>query len=229
MAFLDLDRADKSKYGQFLESLKVQNSLGNDQNPEAVDEAHSILCVQKIKSNYKQRSEKQGETSRAVHDKSYKSEDDGSRKSFGQRYKHTMTCYCCGKKGHAAPECRDKDKIPRKKWFLNRAMSNLQESGATDNAEEKQEQKASSGKKGWSGFQQQSSQCHTTTVTFEDDLQNVIILDTGSTIGATFINSKLLSDIKKTEIIKIRLRPLRALVPWQTTLPGSQVSEAITN
>jgi hypothetical protein len=33
----------------------------------------------------------------------------------------------------------------------------------------------------------------------------------------------------KQEIIKNRLRPRRALVPWQTTLPGSQVSGAITN
>jgi hypothetical protein len=33
---------------------------------------------------------------------------------------------------------------------------------------------------------------------FHDDLKDVIILDTGSTIGATFVNPKLLSDITTT-------------------------------
>jgi hypothetical protein len=33
---------------------------------------------------------------------------------------------------------------------------------------------------------------------FHDDLKDVIILDTGSTIGATFMNPKLLSDITTT-------------------------------
>jgi hypothetical protein len=130
MAFVYLDRADKSKYGQFLGNLKVQNSLGNDQYPESVDEAHSVLSVQKIEKQYKQKLEKKSPWSNTDTEKS---EDDGqSKKSFSQRPKTTITCYCCGKKGHAVPECRDIDKIPRKEWFINRAMSNMQDSGEAD-------------------------------------------------------------------------------------------------
>ena len=29
-------------------------------------------------------------------------------------------CYCCGKAGHISPNCRNKDKIPREKWAINK-------------------------------------------------------------------------------------------------------------
>jgi hypothetical protein len=72
-----------------------------------------------------------------------------------------MICYCCGKQGHAAPDCKDKDKIPREKWYINKAMSNMQDKSGS--REDKSEDKQPSGdkKKGWSGFQRDSEQCHT--------------------------------------------------------------------
>ena len=48
--------------------------------------------------------------------------------SFAQR---EPTCYCCGKKGHVAPNCDKRDSIPRSEWHVNRAMQNLQD-GADD-------------------------------------------------------------------------------------------------
>jgi hypothetical protein len=53
-------------------------------------------------------------------------------------------------------------------------------------------------KKGWSGFQRNPDQCHTTKKVDESDLKDVIILDTGSTIEAALMNPKLISDIKVT-------------------------------
>jgi hypothetical protein len=29
-------------------------------------------------------------------------------------------CYCCGKPGHRSPDCREKDKIPREEWAINK-------------------------------------------------------------------------------------------------------------
>ena len=49
-----------------------------------------------------------------------------------------MRCYCCGKQGHGSNKCDMKDKIPRDKWFANKAISNLQdreEQGSTKNEE----------------------------------------------------------------------------------------------
>jgi hypothetical protein len=110
------------------------------------------------------------------------------------RPKDSMICYCCGKKGHAAPECTQKDKIPRDEWHINKTKSNTQDS--TEN----NETKSSGDKKGWSGFQREGQPCHAATTTqtmFQDELEDVIILDTGSTMGATVMNPKLLSKIKK--------------------------------
>jgi hypothetical protein len=77
-------------------------------------------------------------------------------------------------------------------------MSNMQDKhgGNNDQSDEKQ---PSNETKAWSGFQRDSQQCHS----MRDDkelssinLKDVIIMDTGSTIRATFMNPKLLSDIK---------------------------------
>jgi hypothetical protein len=77
-------------------------------------------------------------------------------------------------------------------------MSNMQDkhNGNNDQSEEKQ---PSNETKAWSGFQRDFQQCHS----MRDDKalssinpKDVIILDTGSTIGATFMNPKLLSNIK---------------------------------
>jgi hypothetical protein len=98
--------------------------------------------------------------------------DGGNQNSFAQRPKDNLICHCCGKKGHSAPDCT-LDKKPA----------------------------AGRGKKEWSGFQREAGQCFNTgdiDSCFHDDLKDVIILDTGSTIGGTFMNPKLLSDITTT-------------------------------
>jgi hypothetical protein len=120
-----------------------------------------------------------------------KDDDGGSKKSFNQRPKVNMTCYCCGKKGHAAPECRGRDKVPREKWFMNRAMSNMQDKsdGHEDQSEDRKPTEVK--KKAWSGFQRDSGQCHSINKGDTSDLKDVIILDTGSTIRATFMSPKL--------------------------------------
>jgi hypothetical protein len=31
-------------------------------------------------------------------------------------------CYCCGKAGHRSPDCRQKDKIPKEEWVINKSQ-----------------------------------------------------------------------------------------------------------
>jgi hypothetical protein len=31
-------------------------------------------------------------------------------------------CYCCGKPGHRSPDCRQKDKIPKEEWVINKSQ-----------------------------------------------------------------------------------------------------------
>ena len=41
--------------------------------------------------------------------------------------KHSsLTCHCCGKKGHIAPNCSEKDKTPRKNWWIKQAVQTHQ-------------------------------------------------------------------------------------------------------
>jgi hypothetical protein len=91
MAFLYIDRADKSKYGQFVENLRVQNSLKNTQYPDTIDEAHAILSAQKVE-RWKPKSDKNPAPPKNNY---VKDDDSGSKKSFDQRSKDNMTCYCC--------------------------------------------------------------------------------------------------------------------------------------
>jgi hypothetical protein len=127
------------------------------------------------------------------HEKKSNDDDGGSKKSFNQRNKEHMTCYCCGKKGHAAPESDQRDKIRRDEWHINKVMAIMQKDDTSKDE--------SNRKKAWSGFQHQASQqyCHTSNdyERFNENLGDVFILDTGSTIGATIMNPKMLSNIKR--------------------------------
>jgi hypothetical protein len=182
-----------------METMSTSFSLGNNDYPKTKEKALDALSNHKIDKRYfdlkkKARDEKPNHIERKE-----KNEDDGSKRSFAQGSKEKMTCYCCGKKGHAAPECPDKNKIPKEQWHVNKAMSHLQDKGKEDYNSEQAVQK----KKAWSGFQQ----CHNTTEN-EDmgdvqefsniELKDVFILDTGSTIGATIMNPRLLSNVKTT-------------------------------
>jgi hypothetical protein len=44
---------------------------------------------------------------------SEKIDDDGSKNGFAQKCKDSLICHCCGEKGHAAPDCILREKIPR--------------------------------------------------------------------------------------------------------------------
>jgi hypothetical protein len=51
MAFLYIDHADKDKYGQFIENIKVQHLLGNrsSQYPDTLEEATCSAKCPKVR------------------------------------------------------------------------------------------------------------------------------------------------------------------------------------
>jgi hypothetical protein len=90
-----------------------------------------------------------------------------------------------------------REKTPRENWYIRRISTSTRHTNNYDDNDKKPA--AGRGKKGWSGFQLE--QCYNTsemTEEIKEDLKDVIILDTGSTIGATFMNPALLSNIKTT-------------------------------
>ncbi len=117
-------------------------------------------------------------------------------------------CYCCGKEGHKVPECDQKDKIPRDKWFICKMQQHYigsvkeENDGDSDNSSIESEttsqrstRSSQSGKSkaAWSGLH--VSMVHRSANL--DEMKKYIILDTGSTM-TLFANPNLVEDIKTT-------------------------------
>ena len=208
MSMVMLHGSDKDKYGSLIQTMTTNYSLEKDNYPKTKEKALDALSNHKFDQRYYDK--KNRETKPKDFERKKSEDDGGSKKSFAQKPKDHMTCYCCGKKGHAAPECPMKEKIPREEWFIKKAMSNMQGSQEKNDDSEKSDSKPSGGKKAWSGFQQTLEQCYVTSdpsTRYLDDLvhrmnelKDGIILDTGSTIGATIMNPELLSDITLAKV-----------------------------
>src|SRR5210317_308397 len=120
MAFLLMRGADQAKYGSLMKNLCEQFSLDNDQYPKTLVMATDVLSNHKLDQKYYDNKKKIVEKKKNNKSK----EDDKLETSFQQKL---IKCYCCGEDRHAVPKCPMKDKIPKDKWFIRRAMSNLQE------------------------------------------------------------------------------------------------------
>ena len=130
MALLLLRGSDPNKYGSLVKGISSQFSLGNNQYPKTISAATDVLSNHKIDPKFYENQKKSRERSKK--DRAANKED-GEAASFAQQ-KRDQTCYCCGKKGHIAPECDQRTKIPRDKWHVNSAMLNLQSVDIVDNA-----------------------------------------------------------------------------------------------
>ena len=61
--------------------------------------------------------------------KDEKDDEDHTPLSFAQL---EGKCYCCGKPGHKSPECRNKEKIPREEWAINKSQQQHVQSSSDD-------------------------------------------------------------------------------------------------
>jgi hypothetical protein len=161
-----------------------------------------------------------------------------------------MTCYCCGKKGHLSTTCDKRNTIPREQWHVNKAMQHLQgEDGTnadddqtteelTDNEESVLTQRSTSSQNRrsgiprqtrkqsremvtWSGFQfQQENSNQQSTNPFEH-LKDVILLDTGSTLKATFMNPDLVTNMQATRTrVSMATNTGTKKIDLEATIPG---------
>ena len=79
--------------------------------------------------------------------------------SFAQ-FKGEIICPCCGKKGHIAPQCPMKNKIPRSEWAIKKAEMHMQsisekshDDSSIESGTETTNSKSSAKKQEWSGMQ----------------------------------------------------------------------------
>ena len=208
--YILLNGCDKKKYGSLVRGLESQFSLGNDQYPKSLKDSNEILSRARFDEKYY---EKTTSKSKSDKEKKKKPKEEGSKKkekedgtstesSFAQS---EIVCYCCGKSGHISPECKLKDKIPREKWHVNKALQTHQQEVSDESDDEEDEEEHT---QGWCGLQLDgppeqkdgpelvANQCGSSKF---DHLKNTFILDTGSTINATVMNPNMIYDVRRSK------------------------------
>ena len=115
-AFLHLKIADQSKYGQVLKNLNYDQSLGKNDYPENITATTAVLSHNPydVKKKHEDRKKKNDNNN------SNNEKEDTITLSFAQM---EGRCYCCGKANHRSDKCRQRDKIPREEWAVNKAKT----------------------------------------------------------------------------------------------------------
>ena len=119
LAYLYLDNVDRSKYGKLIAGLETQHSLGQDQYPKSVTDAHQVISNHTWDDTYKKKRENQSKQSAKDSKPKENKEDDGIPKmSFAQMMKKNV-CYCCGQT-HKLADCPQKNTTPKSQWYIQR-------------------------------------------------------------------------------------------------------------
>ena len=187
-AFLYMENADKAKYGSLLTGLHTQMSLGNNQYPQTITEANSVLSNHKFDGGSKVKL--QGIKRETI---TGNINEENPEMSFSQL---DGKCFCCGKTGHKSPNCRWKDK-PKSEWVINKMKNQQQQQQqshlSTNQSNQEQSQTLntnSSVTSAWSGANVQFYQ--------SINMKNSILLDNQSTVSL-FCNKELVENIREVD------------------------------
>jgi hypothetical protein len=248
LAYVFLLGCDQTKYGTVNRGLTSQFSLGQDQYPKDITAALDVLTNHKVDQKFYDQQQNKRNRDRSNKEQPTPSNEDSKAAGFAQG--NEIICYCCGKKGHCSPDCDQKDKIPREQWYVNQAMQHLQDTSRisdtddltdemTDDTESNSVARTTSSatrRSGitiprqarvenrelatWSGlqFQQDTHSAHNNPFAH---LRNVILLDTGSTLKATFMNPDMVTNIQVSkEPVSMTTNAGNKMIGLEATVPG---------
>ena len=121
IAYLFMKSADQARYGSLLTGLATQFSMNNDQYPATLTAAMDILANHKLdnKDKFKARNPN--------NNRSLKDDTPPPMESSFAQAGDTLTCFCCGKKGHTANKCHKKGEIPKEQWWIKKAQQFYEE------------------------------------------------------------------------------------------------------
>lgn len=221
MAYLIIRGSDQNKYGSLANNFTTQYSLGNNQYPRTLENVSDVLSNHPLDSKHFENQKRVRERQQQQQQQAQQATSDAAgAASFAQKGKgkDAERCFICGKPGHRSPQCPDADKIPRDQWAINRAWSALQKTAEDDDdvsevsedesvktTKSSRSARSRKSEKGWSGYQLQVAvdpnieskavhkQCTGCSLR---NLKDVILLDSGSSIGATFMNPDLVTNIR---------------------------------
>ena len=215
-AYILIRGADQSKYGSVIKGMTSQFSMGNDQYPKDLVGATDILSNHRYDPAWQEKRDRARERARAA-----ANQDTTDATSFTQAGRKTPICYCCGKKGHTSDECSKRNSIPRDQWYVKKALQAMQdapnEDSTTNQADDDSDASDDSSVRStssrtsrrprrsgrndvFSGFQRSHNSHQYKQANIKlDTLKNRILLDTGSTIGATFMNPDFVTNVRPSK------------------------------
>ena len=218
IAYVYLENCDKNKYGSLVNGLDSQQALGTNQYPTTLPKATEVLSNHRFDAAYLENKKKRNRNSNnntATDNQQNQDSNDSNEEPKLSFATIEGKCYCCGKPGHKSPECRQRNKIPRSEWAINKVaknenihvqntsntdddntsstqMSNIQEttSNHTDNSNGNEDNR-------WS-FAQMGLQL--TSPPINKNLKDLILLDNQSSEDL-FGNSNLITNIHKAKTV----------------------------
>jgi hypothetical protein len=93
-----LRNSDQNKYGTLLDTMTTTLALGSNVFPKTKEKAIDALSKYSFDPGYVEYKQKNERPTRS-------DTSSGNQNSFAQKPKENLICHCCGKKGHAAPDC----------------------------------------------------------------------------------------------------------------------------
>jgi hypothetical protein len=223
MTYIYLKNADKSKYGTLLNGLSSQYSLGQDQYPRTIIDANNILSNHRYDQAYMDNKRRRKGKDRPTETKSPQEQHEETvQLSFAQM---EGLCYCCGKKGHKLPQCRDNTK-PKEEWAINKTpellqVQNLMTNRNNTESETTSDTTTTSQSTGntlfpFAGMQTRGFSAAQTEI----EMRDWILLDSQSTVDL-FCNPALLENINQGEdVLNLATNAGTLTTNKKATLPG---------
>ena len=137
-AYCVIENADREKHESFINELKSQRALGNDQFSKKYKEAVKVLSDSKTDQSYfDKKKKKKQEANKVNNDFSNRSEEREDENKIMTFANTKGSCHCCEKKGHLSTSCRQRDTLSREQWAIDKASltSNLHVSQDTSSSQ----------------------------------------------------------------------------------------------
>ena len=132
MTTILINGSDKDKFGLLKKYLWSQFNRGNDQYPKTVKAAQEILSKHCIDDAYFERRKQQNQCSDSKSNASKPLVAIVVETSFAQK---EIIYFCCGKKGHASPNCTQRNKIPVENWYVCKTILSQVELSAIEDGQ----------------------------------------------------------------------------------------------